>query len=142
MNSSPRHDPANYAIPRGAAASRGINRPLIEEMVASFYREVKSDRLLGPVFAARMGEDWDAHLEKMGRFWATVLLAEGSYNGNPMHVHRRLPDLSPELFRHWLELFSHTVERVFEPDAAAVIMAKATRMARALSGATLGAPCV
>lgn len=129
-----------YSIPRGQAASRGIDRESIAEMVDRFYADVRQDPELAPIFAERVGEDWAPHLDKMRRFWRTVLLAEGAYRGNPMAVHRQLDGLTPALFNRWLGLFTRTVDDVFPPEAARVVTAKATRMATALSAATLGAP--
>lgn len=141
MDKTPPQLADRYSIPRGAAASQGIDPSRIATMVDQFYDAVQRDALLAPIFAAKVDGDWDPHLDKMRRFWRTVLLAEGAYNGNPMEVHRQLEGLTPAHFQRWIHLFSATVADVFAPDAAAVVMGKAQRMARALSKATLEARC-
>ncbi|HEB54467.1 MAG TPA: group III truncated hemoglobin, partial [bacterium] len=55
----------------------------IRTLVHRFYERVRQDHLLGPVFATRIAaERWPAHLDKMVRFWSTVLRGERGYTGN------------------------------------------------------------
>ncbi|MEM7138701.1 MAG: group III truncated hemoglobin [Myxococcota bacterium] len=126
----------HYAIPRGSAASQGIDAEKIAKLVTRFYEDVRNDPELGPIFERRIAGDWDPHLDKMRRFWRTILLAEGSYRGNPMAVHQQLDGLTPDLFGRWITLFTAAAEDTFAPEPAKVVLGKATRMARALSQAT------
>lgn len=77
------------------------------ELVHSFYAAVRSDPLLGPVFAAHV-MNWDTHLPKMVDFWSSALRGTARYRGMPMPAHTALPGLSVELFQHWLQLFRGT----------------------------------
>lgn len=79
----------------------------IVDLVHAFYAKVRSDALLGPVFAAHVG-DWDHHLARIADFWSSVLLGTGRYTGTPMQKHAVLPELRPELFERWLTLFDET----------------------------------
>lgn len=81
----------------------------IVTMVHRFYASVRDDAALGPVFDAHVA-DWDRHLCRMCDFWSSVLLGTTRYRGTPMPTHARLPDLSPALFRRWLELFHATTQ--------------------------------
>jgi hemoglobin len=36
----------------------------IAELVDSFYSRIRSDQLLGPIFADAIGSNWRPHLEK------------------------------------------------------------------------------
>jgi hemoglobin len=46
----------------------------IKKMVDTFYSNVRQDATIGPVFNEKIGERWPEHLEKMYRFWQTILL--------------------------------------------------------------------
>jgi hypothetical protein len=56
-------------------------------MVDAFYRKVRQDDLLGGVFHEVIKDDWPDHLDKMYRFWHTVLLHEREYFGSPFPPH-------------------------------------------------------
>jgi len=80
----------------------------IADMVDTFYNKVRSDELLGPIFAEAIGDDWAPHLNKMKAFWSSVLLASRTYKGNPMIAHLKLPRLSQHHFDRWLQLWRET----------------------------------
>lgn len=104
---------------------QAINELCIADMVDTFYASVRADRLLGPIFAEAIGDDWTAHLQKMRAFWSSVLLASGTYKGNPMLAHLQLPRLTGEHFERWLELWRETAERLCREDVGGVFVAKA-----------------
>ena len=108
----------------------GITEPMIAELVATFYARVREDALLAPVFAAKV-DDWDAHLEKLGRFWSSVVLGSGRYHGQPMPVHVALP-IDTEHFDRWLALFEATASEICPPAAAARLIDRARRIADSL----------
>ena len=68
----------------------GLDERLLRELVHRFYEKVRADELLGPIFAARIG-DWGPHLERMGEFWSSVALMTGRYRGAPVPKHASLP---------------------------------------------------
>jgi hemoglobin len=113
-----------------SVARTGIDEPMIERLVHSFYAKVREDALLGPVFAARV-EDWDVHLARMCRFWSSVALMSGAYSGNPMAKHAPLP-VDATHFDRWLELFEATAAAVCPPVAAAHFIERARRIAQSL----------
>ncbi|HPZ88847.1 MAG TPA: group III truncated hemoglobin [Flavihumibacter sp.] len=41
----------------------------IQLLVDRFYQRVRENKLLGPIFAGVIGDQWPKHLEKMYRFW-------------------------------------------------------------------------
>ena len=41
----------------------------IKQLVDTFYRRVREDELLGPVFEEKIQENWPRHLDIMYRFW-------------------------------------------------------------------------
>ncbi|MCB0507411.1 MAG: group III truncated hemoglobin [Chitinophagales bacterium] len=85
----------------------------IQLMVNTFYTAVRKDDLLGDIFNNVIQNRWPEHLEKMYRFWQTVLLEEHTYNGSPFVPHAKLP-VDKEHFERWLDLFFNTVDTLFE----------------------------
>ena len=85
----------------------------IKLMVDSFYAKIRKDELLGPIFNQRIGDRWPEHLEKMYRFWQTILLDEHTYYGSPFSPHATMP-VETEHFERWVELFSANLDEHFE----------------------------
>ncbi|MBK7231792.1 MAG: group III truncated hemoglobin [Saprospiraceae bacterium] len=88
----------------------------IQTLVDTFYDKAKTHPLLGPIFNKIIGDHWDQHLPKMYSFWASILLGEQSYQGNPMIKHIELSkkvQLTEKEFDAWLLLFSTTVDELF-----------------------------
>lgn len=104
----------------------------IAELVESFYGKVRADRLLGPIFASAIGEDWGPHLAKMRAFWSSVLLASRTYKGNPMIAHLNLARLTREHFERWLALWRQTTEEVCVGPSTHLFVQKAEMIAERL----------
>jgi hemoglobin len=83
--------------------------------------------------AARVA-DGGPHLARMRRFWNSIALLEGGYQGRPMDKHRHLPVESPH-FDRWLALVEQTAAEVCPPAAAALLRTHAARIAGSLQGA-------
>ena len=108
----------------------GIDEAMIDRLVRTFYGEVRSDPLLGPVFCARIS-DWEAHLQRMCAFWSSVAMLTGICHGRPMEKHLPLP-VDGRHFARWLELFRTTAHKVCPPEAAAHFKKRAHRVAESL----------
>jgi hemoglobin len=106
-----------------------VNKECIAALVDNFYGKVRSDELLGPVFVAAIGSDWTAHLERMNSFWASVLLAAGTYKGNPMIAHLQLPRLTRPHFERWLQLWRETACALCSQAVARLFIDKAEMIA-------------
>src|SRR5690349_13453830 len=106
-----------------------VTEELIAELVDSFYGKVRQDRMLGPIFAGAIGNDWDPHLAKMRAFWSSVMLASGTYKGNPMIAHLNLPPLSRVHFDRWLNLWRETTAAVCPEPVASLFVRKAEMIA-------------
>ncbi|MET0465475.1 MAG: group III truncated hemoglobin [Chitinophagaceae bacterium] len=89
----------------------------IRLLVDSFYGAIREDDLLGPIFSRVIRERWPAHLEKMYRFWQTVLLKEHTYYGSPFPPHADLP-LTRRHFEIWLTIWRTTIDRIFSGSIA------------------------
>ncbi|SHN25538.1 hemoglobin [Cyclobacterium lianum] len=97
-------------------------------LVDTFYGKVKSDPLLAPIFEERIKGEWDKHLDKMYRFWQTILLEEHTYYGSPFTPHASLP-VNEEHFERWLELFKATIREQFDGEKAKEAIWRAEKMA-------------
>ena len=84
-----------------------LNITDVKQLVDTFYEKVREDELLNPIFNNLIQEHWPEHLEKMYRFWQTILLEEHTYFGNPFVPHAKLP-VKKEHFDRWLQLFTVT----------------------------------
>ena len=92
------------------------NRSSIETLVNSFYQKVRQDEVIGYIFNDIAQVDWESHLPTMYRFWASVLLGEASFKGNPMRKHILLnaqERLTEVHFDRWLTLWETTVDEHF-----------------------------
>ncbi|MCB9262832.1 MAG: group III truncated hemoglobin [Flavobacteriales bacterium] len=97
-------------------------------MVNSFYNRIRQDDLLGNIFNAVIKDNWPIHLEKMYRFWQTVLLSEHTYNGSPFAPHAKMP-IEKEHFERWKMLFFKTVDQYFFGKKAEEAKWRAEKMA-------------
>lgn len=89
----------------------------IKLLVDEFYKKVRKDQLLAPVFALRITGDWQPHLETMYRFWNAALFGVREYVGNPFARHAALPIDAPH-FEQWISLFYETIGSHFEGPVA------------------------
>ena len=111
-------------------ARTGIDEPMIEQVVRSFYARIRADALLGPVFEDRILE-WEPHLQRMFAFWSSVALMSGRYHGRPMEKHERLP-IDHRHFNRWIAVFEETVGELCPPAAADTFVTLARRIAVSL----------
>ncbi|MEM7660156.1 MAG: group III truncated hemoglobin [Bacteroidota bacterium] len=100
----------------------------IELLVDRFYKKIKQDDLLGGIFHSVIQGDWAPHLNKMYRFWETVLLEARTYQGRPFAPHFHLP-IEDLHFERWLALFEGTVDELFAGEKAEEAKWRANRMA-------------
>jgi len=105
-----------------------LNLEDIKTLVDSFYGKVRSDELLAPIFNERIRDNWPVHLEKMYRFWQTVLLGEHTYMGTPFPPHANLP-VDKSHFEQWLKLFKETLNEQFSGEKAKEAKWRADKMA-------------
>jgi hemoglobin len=107
---------------------RILSLPDIELLVNTFYGKVRNDDLLGPVFNERIRDSWPQHMEKMYKFWQTVLLKKHTYFGSPFTPHAML-QIDHSHFEKWLDLFVMTVDELFVGEKAEEAKFRAGKMA-------------
>ena len=108
----------------------GIDEPMLENLVRTFYAEIRRHQTLGPIFEARIA-DWEDHMRRLTAFWSSVALGTGTYSGSPMQKHLPLP-VDSRHFDMWLDLFAETARTVCPPSQAAYLVERAHRIAESL----------
>ncbi len=114
----------------------------IELLVNSFYEKVKTDETIGHIFTGIVKVNWEKHLPVMYRFWENSLFYTGTYEGNPMELHKHLHHIAPlkkEHFERWTILFTDTVDELFEGKTASLAKQRAISIATVMQIKILGA---
>lgn len=109
-----------------------LNIDDIKLLVDAFYTKVREDDLLADIFNSRIENRWAEHLEKMYRFWQTVLLDVNTYHGSPFAPHATMP-VNEEHFDRWLNLFFATIDENFSGEKASEAKWRAQKMAEMFS---------
>lgn len=102
------------------------DRADVELLVTEFYKKVRADQKLAPVFAH---VDWEHHTPIIINFWSSLLLGDQSYQGNPFKKHVSLP-IKQQHFAQWLELFKQTLQENFEGEKASEALDRANSIAK------------
>lgn len=108
----------------------------IKVVVDSFYNKVKVDDKIAVFFNDIAQVNWDIHLPKMYSFWSTILFGSMTYKGSPVAHHipiNSLKEMEREHFDRWLELWTETVNELFEGKIASAAIYKATNIAGIMS---------
>jgi hemoglobin len=104
----------------------------IEQLMISFYEKVKKDPVIGFFFTEVVKMDWPHHIPVIVDFWETILLDNPVYTKNAMEVHYALNRKSPLLKEHfdrWIELFTETVNEMYEGKTANLAKTRAGSIA-------------
>lgn len=121
------HVEAKRAAARETAEAVGVDADFIDSLVETFYGRIRTDALLGPIFAERIA-DWPPHLARMKAFWRSILHLSGEFSGNPMAKHMAIPGLGEEHFARWLELFYATLRDLERHPGASPMIGERARM--------------
>lgn len=100
----------------------------VQLLVNEFYSKIREDELIGPIFEVIIKDHWPEHLQKMYRFWQTVLLDEHTYYGSPFLPHAQMP-LTSIHFERWIQIFNTTVDHHFQGEKASKAKWQGQRMA-------------
>ena len=84
----------------------------IKLLVDTFYGKVQKDDFIGPIFNEKIANRWPDHLEKMYRFWQTILFSEHTYTGSPFPPHATMP-IDESHFIIWVSNWTATVDGFF-----------------------------
>lgn len=97
------------------------NRADIERLIRSFYKKVLADEQIGFVFTEIAQIDLEQHLPHLFNFWESALLGSKTYQRNVLKTHLDLNQkllLQTRHFERWLQLFTDTVDELFEGKTA------------------------
>ncbi len=89
----------------------------INFLVDQFYEKALKDSIIGYIFTDVSTIDLKEHLPVICAFWASILLDQKGYKGNPMLKHIELNKkeaLTETHFQRWLELWETTVNELFD----------------------------
>ncbi len=100
----------------------------IKSFVDAFYLKVRKDDVLGGIFESVIRNNWEEHLEKMVRFWQTLLFKERTYFGKPFPPHSHMP-LTQLHFDRWVTLFEQTIDELYKGEMAEESKSKARMIA-------------
>lgn len=108
------------------------NRKDVSLLVKSFYRKIRKDDTLGPIFNGII-KDWDAHLELLTDFWESQLFLKRKYSGDPIKAHQKTDDfmgntMTMEHFGIWLNLWFATIDELFSGENAWIAKNRARKM--------------
>jgi len=109
------------------------SREDVELLVDTFYEKVKANAIIGYIFNDIAKVDWKNHLPRMYSFWASILLGEHSFSGNPMDRHIQLSKIAPmtdKEFSEWLKIFTQTTDDLFEGEKSEDAKTRASNIAR------------
>lgn len=126
--------------PRTASCYRGEkcgdiqSRQDIEVLVSAFYRDIRSDEMLGSLFDRQIGSNWAGHEARVCDFWENVLLGGTRFKSRSLRhldVDQVCP-LCPFHFDRWCLLFERSVRSHFEGEQAQRAICRAMAMSQAL----------
>ncbi|MBC8236925.1 MAG: group III truncated hemoglobin [Helicobacteraceae bacterium] len=100
-----------------------ITRENVRYLMTLFYTRAIADEVLGPFFINELGndiknQDWQEHIELLADFWLAELKGEKTYKGNIYGAHIKVPHISRESFKKWIELFSASADEVYIPSVS------------------------
>lgn len=102
-------------------------------LVHSFYGKVRENGDIGPFFTTTI-TDWEEHLEKLTDFWESNLFFKAKFRGNPVAAHNAVDKsyghrLEMRHFGIWLQLWTETLDGLFEGELANRAKNNARKMA-------------
>ncbi|MBP8034130.1 MAG: group III truncated hemoglobin [Bacteroidia bacterium] len=100
----------------------------IKLMVNTFYGRIQKNEVLGPIFEEKLDGRWEQHLEKMYRFWQTILFDEHTYSGAPFPPHANMP-IDESHFVIWVQNWTGIVDEFFTGPTAEEAKKRGTLMA-------------
>lgn len=108
------------------------NRGNIEVVINAFYRKAFEDELIGFFFTEVVPLNLESHLPVITDFWESILFGNHHYRKNVMEIHRNIHQLSSIDKKHldrWVQLFTKTVDELFEGRYATLMKHRAVSIA-------------
>ncbi len=105
-------------------------RDTLASLLRHFYSDIRQHKLVGPVFNEHI-QDWPAHLEIIGSFWARLTGGPSAYSGGMPAKHLDL-GLNPNHFQAWLQLWEFNCRTYLKSDEAQEMIDLAHEIGRRL----------
>jgi hemoglobin len=108
------------------------NRDDILHLLTSFYHKAFVDELIGHFFTEVVPLDLETHIPVIADFWEAIVFNTQGYNKNVMEIHRQISQLSKIRKDHldrWVQIFSETIDEMFEGDKATLMKQRARSVA-------------
>ncbi len=108
------------------------NRNDIQLLMKLFYSKALTDETIGYFFTEVAPLNMETHMPLIVDFWETVLFGNAAYKGNVMQVHKHIHQLSAfkeEHFTRWVNLFTQTVNDLYEGEKAEMAKQRAESIA-------------
>lgn len=108
------------------------NRNDIELLVNNFYSKAIEDEVIGHFFKHLLDTDLESHLTLICDFWDSILFGTSSYRGNVMLKHidlSKLHKIEDAHFDKWLDLWTLSIDNLFDGPVAENVKSKAKSMA-------------
>lgn len=102
----------------------------LARLLQHFYSDVRQHALIGPIFNRQI-EDWAAHLEKIGSFWARLTGGPSGYSGQMPLKHFNL-GIDASHFNVWLQLWTFNCRSHLKETEAQEMIAMAQEIGRRL----------
>ncbi|MDC6355342.1 MULTISPECIES: group III truncated hemoglobin [unclassified Robiginitalea] len=112
------------------------NRKDVARLVRTFYGKIRQHPVLGPIFEQNI-TDWEAHFEVLTDFWESQLFPVKKYWGNPVTAHQQVDvqsggTITMDHFGQWINLWTETLDELFEGDNAWIAKNRARKMSTML----------
>ncbi|MCG8579369.1 MAG: group III truncated hemoglobin [Bacteroidales bacterium] len=111
----------------------------IELLVRKFYSKIQIDDLLGPFFNKMIPneDEWEKHYKLLTAFWELNLMEVKGFDGNPAKAHNGVDKafkqaITTKHFDRWVELWSETIDQLFEGEMADKAKKRAQGMAKGM----------
>ncbi|ANE52532.1 group III truncated hemoglobin [Flavisolibacter tropicus] len=108
------------------------NREDIEKLLEAFYQQATQDPSIGRFFTEVVPLDMQQHIPVIAGFWEAILFGSRTYSKNVMAVHQHIHQLSSIKKEHldrWVQLFTQTVDRLFEGEKATLMKQRGASIA-------------
>jgi hemoglobin len=108
------------------------SRDDLVQLLEAFYTKAFADELIGHFFTKVVPLNLEVHIPVIADFWEAIIFNKHTYKKNVMVVHQHIHHLShikKEHLDRWVQIFTGTVDEMFEGDKATLIKQRGSSIA-------------
>jgi len=108
------------------------SRDDLVQLLEAFYTKAFADELIGHFFTKVVPLNLEVHIPVIADFWDAIIFNKHTYKKNVMVVHQHIHHLShikKEHLDRWVQIFTGTVDGMFEGDKATLIKQRGSSIA-------------